>query len=138
MSDLRFAPQLFQWVVQICEANKSNRYPWSQGRVHNTMKVTRSFLPDESSASIKWAENDAIIYAIVNTDTPNRFGEFPGYRIKRSELSSLLSLPFPLTISLSRPSTPKHSSPRSNHIKRIYLTPNSSRRQHHAFNHLQL
>jgi primary-amine oxidase len=60
----------------------STEYPWSQGRTHNTFKANRSFLTSESS--VNWPGNDAIIYAIVNKDTPNRFGEYPGYRIKRS------------------------------------------------------
>jgi primary-amine oxidase len=30
----------------------STTYPWSQGRVHNTFKASRSFLADESEASI--------------------------------------------------------------------------------------
>jgi primary-amine oxidase len=49
------------------------------------MKAVRSFVPDESVSSIDWAENDAAMYAIVNKDTPNRFGESPGYRFKRSK-----------------------------------------------------
>jgi primary-amine oxidase len=60
----------------------STTYPWSQGRVHNTFKASRSFL--ETETSIDWPGNDAAIYAIVNKDTPNPFGEYPGYRIKRS------------------------------------------------------
>jgi primary-amine oxidase len=62
----------------------STTYPWSQGRVHDTFKASRSFLSNENEASINWSENDAIMYAIVNKDTPNKFGEYPGYRFKRS------------------------------------------------------
>ncbi|CAO2648787.1 Nn.00g097360.m01.CDS01 [Neocucurbitaria sp. VM-36] len=61
---------------------ESTDYPWSQGKIHDTFKASRSFLSKESSVS--WADNDAAIFAIVNKDSPNRFGEFPGYRIKRS------------------------------------------------------
>ncbi|KAH3911953.1 amine oxidase [Parastagonospora nodorum] len=57
-------------------------YPWSNGRSYNTFKAPRSFLATESS--INWSENDATMYAIVNKDTPNRFGEYPGYRMKRN------------------------------------------------------
>jgi primary-amine oxidase len=60
----------------------STTYPWSQGIVHNTLRASRSFVATE--ASIDWAGNDAAYYAIVNKDMPNRFGEYPGYRIKRS------------------------------------------------------
>ncbi|KAF1943394.1 amine oxidase catalytic domain-containing protein [Clathrospora elynae] len=62
----------------------STTYPWSGGRVHNTFKATRSFMQNESEAGVYWGDNDAINYAIVNRDTPNRFGEYPGYRIKRN------------------------------------------------------
>jgi primary-amine oxidase len=69
----------------------STTYPWSQGKVHNNFKATRSFLTTESS--VDWPSNDAAIYAIVNKDTPNRFGESPGYRIKRSAgVSHLVAL----------------------------------------------
>ncbi|KAF2821363.1 amine oxidase catalytic domain-containing protein [Ophiobolus disseminans] len=57
-------------------------YPWSQGVVHNTFKASRSFVSNE--VGVKWSENDAAIYAVVNKESPNRFGEFPGYRFKRS------------------------------------------------------
>jgi primary-amine oxidase len=60
----------------------STTYPWSQGRVHNTFKAERSFV--DSEASINWSGNDAASYSVVNKDTPNRFGEYPGYRMKRS------------------------------------------------------
>lgn len=63
---------------------ESTTYPWSQGRVHNTFKAVRGFIADESESKVKWAENDDVMYAVVNKDTPNRFGEYPGYRIKRS------------------------------------------------------
>lgn len=60
------------------------------------MKVEKSFITSEDDASIDWAPNDAAIYAIVNKETPNRFGEYPGYRIRRGKtayftLSSLRS-----------------------------------------------
>ena len=61
---------------------ETTEYPWSQGIAHETFKTSRSFLSNESS--VNWAENDNIIYAFVNQDTPNRFGEYPGYRMKRS------------------------------------------------------
>ncbi|KAH7341181.1 copper amine oxidase [Pyrenochaeta sp. MPI-SDFR-AT-0127] len=67
----------------------STEYPWSQGRVHYTFKAQRSFMKSESSTD--WAANDATIHAIVNKDSPNRFGEFPGYRIKRSAGTSHLT-----------------------------------------------
>lgn len=59
-------------------------YPWSQGRRYNTFKAHRSWIQNESASQINWAENDNSQYAIVNKDTPNRFGEYPGYRLKRT------------------------------------------------------
>lgn len=56
------------------------KYPWSK-EVRNTMKVTRDFLTSEDDAKINWAPNGAAIYTIVNKDTPNPWGEYPGYRI---------------------------------------------------------
>ncbi|KAJ4370723.1 hypothetical protein N0V83_005244 [Neocucurbitaria cava] len=63
-------------------APESTTYPWSQGIIHDTFKASRSFVDKESSLS--WADNDAAIFAVVNKQSPNRFGEFPGYRMKRS------------------------------------------------------
>ncbi|KAH7408662.1 copper amine oxidase [Phaeosphaeria sp. MPI-PUGE-AT-0046c] len=60
----------------------STTYPWSQGRVHNTFKASRSMLTSESN--IDWSANDAAFYIIVNRDTPNKFDEYPGFRMKRS------------------------------------------------------
>ncbi|KAF2269570.1 amine oxidase catalytic domain-containing protein [Lojkania enalia] len=68
-------------------------YPWSPGNPRNTMRAIRSFVTNEDDASIKWADNDNSLYAIVNKDSPNRFGEFPGYRIKRSAITSHLTFP---------------------------------------------
>jgi primary-amine oxidase len=64
-------------------------YPWSNGRSYNTLKAPRSFLTTESS--INWSANDAAMYSIVNKDTPNRFGEYKGYRMKRSAGSTHLT-----------------------------------------------
>ncbi|KAH8704667.1 copper amine oxidase [Phaeosphaeriaceae sp. PMI808] len=69
---------------------ESATYPWSQGRPHNTFKAARSIIASESS--INWASNDATLYSIVNKDMPNRFGEFPGYRMKKSAGTSHLTI----------------------------------------------
>lgn len=71
-------------------------YPWSDGKKRNTMKIEKSFLKDESESSITWSTNDAAIYAIVNKDSPNKYGEYPGYRIKRCKLrANTILLPYP-------------------------------------------
>ncbi|XP_014550026.1 hypothetical protein COCVIDRAFT_21377 [Bipolaris victoriae FI3] len=58
-------------------------YPWSQGQPHNTMKLNRGFVTSETDSSIDWAADDAISYTIVNKDSPNKYGEYPGYRFRR-------------------------------------------------------
>ncbi|EAU83093.2 copper amine oxidase [Coprinopsis cinerea okayama7 len=55
-------------------------YPWSNGE-RSTMKVERSILKTEDDAKINWAPNGANMYAIINKDAPNVWGEYPGYRI---------------------------------------------------------
>ena len=47
------------------------------------MKLDKSFLTSEDESSVNWAPNDAAIYAIVNKDSPNKYGEHPGYRVRR-------------------------------------------------------
>lgn len=64
-------------------------YPWSNGKVINTMKVDRSFITNEDQGKINWAANSAASYAVVNKDQPNEFGEFPGYKIYPSTGSSI-------------------------------------------------
>ncbi|KAF2105655.1 copper amine oxidase [Lophiotrema nucula] len=67
------------------------QYPWARDP-RNTMKALRSFITSESDSSIDWAPNDAALYSIVNKDTPNKYGEYPGYRIKRSAGASHLTV----------------------------------------------
>ncbi|KAL1593838.1 hypothetical protein SLS60_010571 [Paraconiothyrium brasiliense] len=59
-------------------------YPWSEGKPRNTMKLEKSFITNEEESGIPWAPNDAAIYAIVNKGSPNIYGEYPGYRVKRA------------------------------------------------------
>ncbi|KAJ4293307.1 hypothetical protein N0V90_008589 [Kalmusia sp. IMI 367209] len=67
-------------------------YPWSEGKPRNTMKLEKSFLTNEAESSVTWAPNDAAIYAIVNKDAANKYGEYPGYRLKRSATASHLTV----------------------------------------------
>ncbi|KAK9435079.1 Copper amine oxidase [Metarhizium brunneum] len=55
-------------------------YPWSNGAKRNTMKLQKSFVQNENEAKINWAPNGAAMYAIVNKEAKNKFGEYPGYR----------------------------------------------------------
>ncbi|PVI02589.1 amine oxidase catalytic domain-containing protein [Periconia macrospinosa] len=67
-------------------------YPWSKGQLQNTMKLEKSFIDNEADFGITWAPNDAAIYAIVNKNAPNKYGESPGYRIKRAGGASHLTI----------------------------------------------
>ncbi|KAJ3540677.1 hypothetical protein NMY22_g4201 [Coprinellus aureogranulatus] len=56
------------------------KYPWDQTE-RRTMKVERSIVQSEDDAKINWAPNSADIFTVTNKDTPNVWGEYPGYRI---------------------------------------------------------
>ncbi|KAF2646794.1 amine oxidase catalytic domain-containing protein [Massarina eburnea CBS 473.64] len=66
-------------------------YPWSDGQSHNTIKLKKSFVSSEAESSINWSGNEAASYSIVSKDSPNRYGEYPGYKFKRSASTSHLS-----------------------------------------------
>jgi len=59
----------------------SKVYPWSDGQVRNTMNIERTFITNEDHARFNWAPNSATQVLVVNKDKPNRFGEYPGWRI---------------------------------------------------------
>ncbi|KAK8065730.1 Copper amine oxidase [Apiospora hydei] len=56
-------------------------YHWNDNKPRNTMKVKKSFIANEDDAKINWETNSPSIYAVVNKDELNKFGEAPGYRI---------------------------------------------------------
>lgn len=45
------------------------------------MRLERSFVENEDDGKINWPTNSAAMYVVVNTDEPNIYGEYPGYRI---------------------------------------------------------
>lgn len=45
------------------------------------MKLNKTFIESEDDSKINWAPNNAATYAVVNTDAPNKYGEYPGYKI---------------------------------------------------------
>ncbi|EMD62215.1 hypothetical protein COCSADRAFT_183317 [Bipolaris sorokiniana ND90Pr] len=55
-------------------------YKWSN-RTHKTMKIAKSFIENEDEGKINWSPNGGTMYAVVNKDAPNKYGELPGYRI---------------------------------------------------------
>lgn len=52
------------------------------------MKARRSFVENENDSKINWAPNGGTMYAIVNKDKRNAYGEYPGYRIAPGEFYS--------------------------------------------------
>ncbi|KAI7977591.1 hypothetical protein EIK77_010182 [Talaromyces pinophilus] len=56
-------------------------FVWSGDKEVNTMMLQRSFLENEDSARFNWSPNQATQVLVLNTDKPNQFGEYPGYRI---------------------------------------------------------
>ena len=78
----------------------SKTYPWSNGKVRNTMMLNRSFVESEDESKLFWGANGATEFAVVNTDTPNEFGMYPGYGIIPSEgtnISQSRTAPISLT-----------------------------------------
>jgi primary-amine oxidase len=59
----------------------SEVYPWSDGKIRNTMKLQRSRIENEDEGKLNWAANGATQFAVVNTDKKNIYGEYRGYRI---------------------------------------------------------
>jgi primary-amine oxidase len=55
------------------------------------MKLERSFIENEDQGKINWDANAASTYAVVNKDTPNQFGEYPGYKIYPSTNAAIHS-----------------------------------------------
>jgi len=61
-------------------AHTANSYIWSEGKVRSTMKSSKSYIESEEDSQLNWSENGNSMYAIVNRDAQNQFGESPGYR----------------------------------------------------------
>lgn len=45
------------------------------------MKTVKSFIENEDDGKINWPPNGGAMYAVVNKDKKNPYGENPGYRI---------------------------------------------------------
>ncbi|KAF9776879.1 hypothetical protein IL306_004871 [Fusarium sp. DS 682] len=56
-------------------------YKWSEGKPIKTMKAVKSFIENEDDGKINWSPNGGAMYAVVNKDKKNPYGEYPGYRI---------------------------------------------------------
>ncbi|RGP60861.1 hypothetical protein FSPOR_10362 [Fusarium sporotrichioides] len=59
----------------------TEKYKWSEGQTRNTMKAVKSFIENEDDGKINWSPNGGSMYAVVNSDKKNPYGENPGYRI---------------------------------------------------------
>ncbi|KAH7305808.1 copper amine oxidase [Stachybotrys elegans] len=56
-------------------------YPWSNGKVFNTMQVQRKFLENENHGRFNWGYNGQQQVLVVNQEERNRYGELRGYRV---------------------------------------------------------
>ncbi len=45
------------------------------------MTLDRSFIATEDDGKLNWDANDDIMYAVVNKDAPNKYGEYKSYKI---------------------------------------------------------
>lgn len=45
------------------------------------MKLDKSFVKNERESKINWAGNGATVYSVVNKDSPNKYGEYRGYKV---------------------------------------------------------
>jgi len=56
-------------------------YPWSGNQTRNTMQIQRRILANEDESRLTYDGNGATQYRVVNTDKPNKYGQYRGYRI---------------------------------------------------------
>lgn len=83
------------------------KYIWApEGR--QTMKLQRKFVESEDDSRLIW--NRATQYRIVNTDKPNKLGEYRGYRLlptdgtthfTNQQSSNLANLVYPFTFDMA-------------------------------------
>lgn len=59
----------------------SRVFPWSNGKARNTMQLQRSIISSENEGRFNWDGNAATQVLVVNTDAPNQWGEYRGYRV---------------------------------------------------------
>lgn len=59
----------------------SRVFPWSDGKARNTMQLQRSFVSNEDQGRFNWDQNSATQLLVVNTDEPNKWGEYRGYHV---------------------------------------------------------
>lgn len=69
----------------------TENYIWSD-QPRNTMKLVRQEIESEDESRLMWAANGATQYRIVNTEKPNKYGEYRGYRILPSQGTIHLSV----------------------------------------------
>ncbi|KAH7000475.1 copper amine oxidase [Ilyonectria destructans] len=69
-------------TVQLMEqVPHKTTYPWSKGKVFNTMKLNRSYVENEDEGQFNWGYNNQKQVFVVNQDENNKYGEHRGYRI---------------------------------------------------------
>ncbi|KAJ2906807.1 hypothetical protein MKZ38_010798 [Zalerion maritima] len=68
-------------VEKVKQVPHTTTYPWSKGKVFNTMKLDRSFIETEDEGQLFWSFNNAEQIFVVNQEVKNSVGESKGYRI---------------------------------------------------------
>jgi primary-amine oxidase len=71
-------------VAVVNQVPVSTTYPWSNGKVRNTMKLEKSYIESEDQSRLFWGANGQTQYSVINKDALNRYGEYRGYRISPS------------------------------------------------------
>lgn len=79
-------------IELIHQVPTTTTYPWSRGKVFDTMKLERSFIETEDDGQFNWAPNSQSQVLIVNQDEPNKFGENRGYRLQSATGLSLIHI----------------------------------------------
>ncbi|KAL4959101.1 copper amine oxidase [Aspergillus stella-maris] len=68
------------------------KFSWNGNKTRNTMQLERKFLETEDTSRFNWGFNGQTQIHVVNQDTPNKYGAFPGYRILPSSGTAHLTI----------------------------------------------
>jgi primary-amine oxidase len=68
-------------VEVMSQVPTTTTYPWSKGKVFNTMKLERSLVETEDDGKFNWGSNNMNQVLIINQDEKNKYGEYRAYRV---------------------------------------------------------
>ncbi|KAL4790421.1 copper amine oxidase [Aspergillus venezuelensis] len=68
------------------------KFSWNGNKTRNTMQLERKFLETEDTSRFNWGFNGQTQIHVVNQDTPNKYGAYPGYRILPSSGTAHLTI----------------------------------------------